>query len=868
MPLFQNLVARLSMDYSGFDRNSKAASQSLRGLMADSNRTSQAFLGLAKAGLGLAGVGVSIYGVKQALTSVTREAAGFQMGMAKISTMLDRADMVQLPQFADAIKKMSVAYGEGARTLQQGATDIIGSAIAPAKAMKVLEASTIAAKGGFTETSTVVKAVVGLLNAYGMEAGNATRITDIMHAVVRDGVISFEDLAQNIGTVSSLAAVLDVDLEAVGAAISTMTRAGINAEISITALRAILNAFMNPTDEARAAAAELGFALDETSIKGGGLIEIMDKLRKANAQQLEALMPNVRGLVGFTSMLKNASGMAKDYQTNLHAAGTAQEAFNKVANTAGFEIDRAKQAWSNLKVAMGDIVLPTVTAAMNTFTDAIQNNQSALNRYVSDYKEGLGIIKQIALEGPKNIIGATGLSDDLQLPKDKGAFPTWARRAAIKEYQQATGDVNAFTRVMQETGLEGEQPPKYMAKWHQIQAAYLEQVSQSRKELAAAVQAQETLAGPSPWMTSIQNALMAPGLWLGKGIKQLESLSTVKPTGMMSLFGDLQQETQMLGMTEAQQRELLALQKARAAAVKDYNDHVRQTPQLTEGETRAIKMLIERQEQLAQSRRQAEFGARFEEQLVYLQQEGQLLRLGNNEREAAALLMDAQNEAARMGVALTAEQTARLREQVEALQAQRKAAEVSEIISGGLTDGMRNFTAAIRESGDAMEALRNSALRMMDNLTQRLLWQPMENMLFKGLMGLGTSMAGGSAMPNQSAPIATTAYAHAGGRIGYDALPQRAMPARLFARAPRFHSGLNTDEFPVILQRGETVRTSAQERALKRQSQPMNLELHVHDESGPGVEVVSAGIEQMVDRAVARLYIRDRLRRGPRTRGA
>lgn len=46
---------------------------------------------------------------------------------------------------------------------------------------------------------------------------------------------------------------------------------------------------------------------------------------------------------------------------------------------------------------------------------------------------------------------------------------------------------------------------------------------------------------------------------------------------------------------------------------------------------------------------------------------------------------------------------------------------------------------------------------------------------------------------------------HAGGMVGKDLVPTRSVPASLFAHAPRLHRGLAGDEFPAILQRGETV---------------------------------------------------------------
>jgi hypothetical protein len=46
---------------------------------------------------------------------------------------------------------------------------------------------------------------------------------------------------------------------------------------------------------------------------------------------------------------------------------------------------------------------------------------------------------------------------------------------------------------------------------------------------------------------------------------------------------------------------------------------------------------------------------------------------------------------------------------------------------------------------------------------------------------------------------------HDGGIVGASNVARRAMPAYTFAGAPRFHNGLMPDEFPAILQKGETV---------------------------------------------------------------
>jgi hypothetical protein len=71
-----------------------------------------------------------------------------------------------------------------------------------------------------------------------------------------------------------------------------------------------------------------------------------------------------------------------------------------------------------------------------------------------------------------------------------------------------------------------------------------------------------------------------------------------------------------------------------------------------------------------------------------------------------------------------------------------------------------------------------------------------------GLFGGGGAEAGGGAIsPEELYP----GVAHRGGVIGRDVFPTRYVPPEIFYNAPRLHGGLGMNEFPAILERGETV---------------------------------------------------------------
>lgn len=69
-----NMIARLTMDSTAFDRNSSRARRSMRDLSDESLRTQKAILGFAKAGLAIVGLGGGIYAAKRAFGSFVSSA--------------------------------------------------------------------------------------------------------------------------------------------------------------------------------------------------------------------------------------------------------------------------------------------------------------------------------------------------------------------------------------------------------------------------------------------------------------------------------------------------------------------------------------------------------------------------------------------------------------------------------------------------------------------------------------------------------------------------------------------------------------------------------------------------------------------------
>ncbi len=318
----------------------------------------------------------------------------FEKQLATVSTMLDEQSMRIMPTYAKALKRMAVAYGESTATLSKGLYDILSASIATTKALAVLETSVKAARGGITTTAVAADAITTILNSYSLSAENAADVSDLLFAIVKKGKLTFEELATRIGRVASIAAQTGLSLEEVGAAIATMTRAGLQADIAITSLRALLMSFMKPTVEAATFAVEkFGFELNTATLRTIGLTGVLKKLKGATAEQLAILIPNTRGLSGFAASLQNVEGQVSDLELMLNRTGLALEAFNKMVDTQDYAL---KALWQSLKligVTLGESFSPKIVAA----TEKLRKFNIEISKYIE--KNGEAILKTIAWTG-------------------------------------------------------------------------------------------------------------------------------------------------------------------------------------------------------------------------------------------------------------------------------------------------------------------------------------------------------------------------------------------------------------------------------------------------------------------------------------
>lgn len=290
--------------------------------------------------------------------------ADFQQQIAAIGTITDLSDQ-QLTGLSQSIRGLSRDMGKSASESASAVYDLLGSGVATSDAMNVLEQSTKAAVAGLTDTKTAAGVGVSIINAYGDSMDNLGLRYDQLFVAIKDGVVSFDQLAAGLGQVLPTAAAAGVSFSEVGAAIARMTVQGIQAPIAITSLRSAINQLASPAVGAKKAMADLG-------IEWRGLSETIEQIaaKKIGFNALAQIIPDTEGRTAILALTKDYQGFVNQIKDMDAAGGTTERAYEKLKNTPTGQLNEFKAAMSDLNISFGNAVAAGLPL-LNLFTDLV-----------------------------------------------------------------------------------------------------------------------------------------------------------------------------------------------------------------------------------------------------------------------------------------------------------------------------------------------------------------------------------------------------------------------------------------------------------------------------------------------------------------
>lgn len=348
----------------------------------------------------------------------------FSTQIAAVGTIAD-VSAGRLKELEDGVRKLSREMGVDAVNSAQALYDILGSGISPDNALTVLAQSTQAARAGLTDVKTAAAAGVAVLNGYGLQVSQLEHVFDVMFQTVRDGVITFPELAKNIGNVIPVARAANVPLEEIGAAFATLTKGGIDAPEAATAIARAITELAAPAPEAAQRMRELG-------IEFRGLLGTVEQFADKNfsLDQISQLIPETRAAKAVLSLAQNFRFLADQVKLATTSAGQMREAYARMADTPQAKVDRFNASIKDLSLSVGEFVtsatpfierITAVTNAFNSLPGKTKQTTIEIVALTAALAGALIVLRQLAVPlnllagalaslGPAAVVSAQGLT--------------------------------------------------------------------------------------------------------------------------------------------------------------------------------------------------------------------------------------------------------------------------------------------------------------------------------------------------------------------------------------------------------------------------------------------------------------------------
>lgn len=323
-----------------------------------------------------AGVTASVKAITDALMGCTQASMEFETAMAKVGTIADESQK-PLGDMRNEILALSGETGKSVGELAEATYQAISASVATESAVDFVGTANKLAVGGFSDTTTAVDILTTAINAYGMSADDAAKISDVLITTQNLGKTSVAQLGASMGMVIPLAAAYNMDLEDLSASYALLTANGTQTAQATTYVKAALNELGSTSSVVGSTLKKkTGKTFAELMKEGNSLGDVLQILADSvdgDTTAFNNMWSSSEAGVGMLSILN--SGTSK-YNSLVQAmegsTGAATTAFEKMSETGEFAQQRFQNATENLKIAIGDELAPVLMELQQSGADAME----------------------------------------------------------------------------------------------------------------------------------------------------------------------------------------------------------------------------------------------------------------------------------------------------------------------------------------------------------------------------------------------------------------------------------------------------------------------------------------------------------------
>lgn len=306
-----------------------------------------------------------IGGVAAALYAGPVQAAQeYETAIAKVSTIAD-AQAVPIEEMSSEIMKLSNTTGIAASQIADDVYNAISAGQQTEDAVNFVSYSTKLAKAGFAESAQTLDVLTTILNAYGMEAEEVSKVSDMLVQTQNKGKVSVGELSSVMGKIIPTANANNVALEQLCAGYAIMTSKGIAAAETTTYMNSMLNELSKSgTTAEKTLRATTGKSFKELMTEGkslGEVIQILQQEAEKSGKSLNDMFGSAEAGKAAVSLLSGGvEGFNEQVAGMVDSVGATEEAFAKMDQTTEAKMQKAKNSIANLGIVLGQNLLPIV----------------------------------------------------------------------------------------------------------------------------------------------------------------------------------------------------------------------------------------------------------------------------------------------------------------------------------------------------------------------------------------------------------------------------------------------------------------------------------------------------------------------------
>lgn len=369
-----SLLGKIAIDAAG----ANSAIDSIKG-KAESLGTSIEKAGSKISGIGskltktvtTTGTAIGVMAVKSAMT--------YEDSMAKIDTIAgltaENAE-VSYGEMEKAIKNLSEETGVSAANIAEDVYNAISAGQGVGDAVNFVSNSTKLAKAGFAETGQSLDVLTTIMNAYGLEASEVTKVSDILIQTQNLGKTTVGDLSATMGKVIPTAKSYNVSLEQVASGYTIMTAKGIATAETTTYMNSMLNELgKSGTKVSDVLKEKTGKSFTDLMNEGYTLGDCLEIVNQSAVEQNLSFMDMwgsaEAAKAGVTLLGDSSADFNSRLQEMRESTGSTDEAFKKL-DTTSLKMTKVINSAKNTLIDLGGIIIQMLLPYLQAAAEKIK----------------------------------------------------------------------------------------------------------------------------------------------------------------------------------------------------------------------------------------------------------------------------------------------------------------------------------------------------------------------------------------------------------------------------------------------------------------------------------------------------------------